>query len=229
MIPISRSHLFHAAFLAMAIALAACAPSRHVRPLEKEQLAISGSFGGPTFSNFGAPIPVPLTTVSAGYGFGDKLTGFGGLNLTSLAFGTLQLDLGVTRLLLEPNGARPGISVTPVANVLLGLREGAFRLYPSVDANAYWEYGERKSYVYGGLGSWFVFAGDRAHDADQPQQFLPNFQVGHVLSGRKWDFQAEMKWTNFTAQNQDATIDWAGIGGSGAFGIFLGISKRIGK
>lgn len=225
----ARKSLLPLALLAMAIALAACAPSRYVRPLEKDELAISGSLGGPLFENFGAPIPVPFATVSAGYGIGERLTGFAGLNLTSLAFANVQLDLGVNRLLLEAQGARPGISIAPAANLVVGLREGDIRLWPSLDANAFWEYGERKSHVYAGLGAWFVLAGTRSGGADQPQNVLPNFQLGHVLAGKKWDFQVELKWSNLAANNEDGTVDWTGIGGQGAVGVFFGISKRLGK
>lgn len=229
MIPSANARFLQLALIAALLALVSCAPSRYVRPLEKDELAVSGSFGGPLFKNFGAPIPVPFATVSAGYGLGEKLTGFAGFNLTSLSFANLQFDLGVSRLLLEAKGARPGISITPSANLILGMREGAFHFYPSVEANAFWEYGERKSYFYAGLNTWLALNGARAHGDEQPQHLLPTLQVGHVLTGAKWDLQVDMKWGNFSAQSGDATIEWSGLAGNGAVGIFLGVTKRFGK
>lgn len=225
----SYSRLLLGMFLGV-ILVVGCAPSRYVRPLEKGEVAVSGSFGGPLFKNFGTPIPVPNITVAAGYGIKEDLTAFAGVNLLSGAFGNIHLDLGVSKSFLEPERLRPGVTVSPGVNLVAGLNPNSgFRLWPAVDANAWWEYGERKHYCYAGLSAWFVLSGEGPHGTDQPQNILPGFQVGNVWATNKWDFSAEVKWNNFGSVSQDGTVDWQAISDRGAAGIYLGITKRFGK
>ena len=58
-----------AAFLLLLLGLlASCAPTHYARPLKHGELAITGTLGGSIFDNFGYPLPVPNTTIGAGYG-----------------------------------------------------------------------------------------------------------------------------------------------------------------
>ncbi len=212
------------------ILLIGCAPVRFVRPLEKGELAVTGSIGGPLFKNFDAPIPVPNITVAAGYGIREDWTASGGVNLLSGAFGNIHLDLGVSKSLLKPDGFRPGVTISPSVNLVAGLNPNSgFRLWPVVDANAWWEYGEHKHYFYSGLSAWFVLSGKGPNGSEQPQNILPGVQLGHVWSGNKWDFTAELKWNNFGTVSADGTVDWQAIANRGAGGVYLGITKRFGK
>jgi hypothetical protein len=208
--------------------LNACAPSRHVRPLDKGEVAVSATLGGPFFTNFGAPLPTPMTTLTGAYGFSDDLTGFASFHPTSAAFGVIQLDLGISRSFLRPDGWRPGVTLNPTAGFAVDVWEGQAKFWPQIDLNAWWEYGEKRHYVYGGFSCWMELAGTRAHDEPQPQTILPAFQVGNVFSFNSLDLQLEVKANNFTRANQDATISWVGIAGRGGVGVYLGIGKRFG-
>ncbi|MEM0997367.1 MAG: hypothetical protein AAGN35_09825 [Bacteroidota bacterium] len=214
--------------LPVLLVLGACTPSRYVRPLAKGEIAVSASLGGPIFTNFGAPIPAPMTTLTGAYGFSNDLTGFASFHPTSAAFGVLQLDLGIGRSLLRPDGWRPGVTLNPTAGLALDVWEGNFKFWPQIDLNAWWEYGQRRHYVYGGFSVWMELASNRAHGEPQPQTLLPAFQLGNVLSFNSIDLQIEVKANNFTRPNQDATISWVGFAGRGGIGVYLGISKRFG-
>jgi hypothetical protein len=209
-------------------ALNACSPSRYVRPLQEKQGAISATLGGPVFTNFGAPIPAPMTTLTGAYGFSDKFTGFATLHPTAAAFGVIQVDAGFVRSLIRPDGWQPGVSVNPTLGFAVDTWEGRTKLWPQLDLNAWWEYGDRRHYLYAGFSAWFELAGTRANDAPQTQHVLPAFQIGNVLSFKSIDFQLELKANNFTQINRDATISWLGIGGRGGLGFYLGVCKRFG-
>jgi len=210
--------------------LASCAPSRFVRPLEKGEVALTGSFGGPMFKNFGTPIPVPNVTVAAGYGFNDSWTGFAGVNLLSAAFGNIHLDVGGSKRLAAPDNWRPGFTATPGMHVVLGLNENSgFRIWPTVDANAWWEYGERKHFAYAGLNAWAVLTSQGPNGAEQPQAILPGMQLGNTWSFGKMELSVEFKWTNLGTSSQDGTVDWLAVRQTGATGIQFGITKRLGK
>jgi hypothetical protein len=209
--------------------LASCAPTHYVRPLQKNELAITGTLGGSVFTNFGYPMPVPNTTIGAGYGITEKLTGYASLYPTSMAFGVLQFDLGATYGILQPNKWRPGLSVSPGLNLAGDVWESHFKIWPQLDANAYWNYGKHRNFVYAGLSSWYELAAKRSAGQAQPQFILPGFQVGHTLSGKRLDFTVELKVNNVVKSNQDLTISWLGMGNRGAMGIYFGLSKRFGK
>lgn len=210
-------------------ALASCAPSRFVRPLEEKQLAVSASFGGPFFKNFGVPLPTPHVTAAVGYGLKEDLTVFGGMNFLALGFKNLQLDLGLTKSFRRPEGWKPGFSISPALNPIFGTRESVFRIWPSIDANAWWEYGKRNNFAYAGLYSWFDLTKSRPHEQPQPYRILPGMQLGHVFAGNKWEFTTEFRWNSFAINNQDWTADWVGIGNLGAVSAMIGITKKFGK
>lgn len=218
-----------AAFLLLLLViLASCAPTHYPRPLKHGELAITGTLGGSIFDNFGYPLPVPNTTIGAGYGITPKLTGYASFYPTSAAFGVIQFDLGAVYGILEPKGWRPGVSVAPGLNLAGDVWESKFKLWPQLDANAYWNYGKHSNFVYAGLSSWYELAGKRAHGQDQPQFILPGFQIGHTLSGKRMDFTAEIKVNNMIKNNQDLTVSWWGLGHNGAMGIYFGLTKRFG-
>ena len=216
-------------FLLLAVCWS-CTPSRYVRPLAEGETAVTASLGGPMLKNFDAPIPVPNISVAAGYGVREDLTAFGGLNLLSGAFGNIHLDLGVSKSFLRPEGWKPGLTVTPGVNLVAGLNpNGGFRVWPVLDANAWWEYGQKGHYCYAGLGSWFVLSGQGPHETVQPQNILPAVQLGNVWSRGKWDYVVEFKWNNFSQVSRDGTVDWQAVGNRGALGMYVGITKRLGK
>lgn len=223
----SKHHRFPLPILALACLLAACAPSRYVRPLAQGEKAIQASYGGPLFKNFGIPIPAPFITVGGAYGLSAKTTAFANWNATSALFGTIQLDMGASHGFLQPDGWRPGLSGSATANLAIDVHEGHFKLWPQLDANAYWEYGQRKHFAYFGLSTWWE---PRAFAHPQEagiQMVVPGLQIGNTFAGKRFDKTIEFKWNNFVPPSGDAVIDWSALGGHGAIGIHIGFTKRF--
>ena len=92
----------------------------------------------------GLTIPIPLTTVGAGYGLQDNLTLHGHLHTTSLLYGTLQMDAGATYALLFAyvGSSFAGIqySIDPLlytlvggAGTVLGPLLGSFLMFYIID------------------------------------------------------------------------------------------------
>lgn len=222
-----RGPRLHLLFVILAL-LASCAPSRYVRPLSRGQVAVSGSFGGALFTNFGAPLPLPFTTVAGGYGLTESTTGFAALHTTSLFAGVFQTEVGLVQGLVAPNAyGRPGISVAPVANIAVSMLDGSFALWPQIDANAFWEYGVRRHFFYAGLSSWFELRETRAHETQQTQKIFPGVQIGNTLSWDSWDFTAEVKFSNLLADDRPTVVRYVGAGDFGRFGLHFGIMKRF--
>jgi hypothetical protein len=209
--------------------LASCAPTHNVRPLQKGEVIATASLGGSAFTNFGFPLPAPNTTVGAGYGITDKISGYVSFYPTAAAFGVMQFDVAAVYGFLKPNRWKPGVSASPALNLAGSVWDSKFKIWPQLDANAYWEYGAHRNIIYAGISSWFELANKRAHGQPQPQWLLPGFQIGHTVSGKVWDFTTELKMNNFTKSNQDLTVSWVSFGKSGALGIYFGINRHFGK
>lgn len=214
--------LFFPAFLLL---LAACAPSRFVRPLQKNEQAVTAHFGGPLMGYSGAVIPIPLTSVGYGYGLDSSTTVFGNLHTTALLYGTGQVELGVCRSLLVRE--RWGLSGTVSANLTFDKWEKQFRGWPSIDLNYYHAFGSRNSFVYAGAGNWFELSKYRAHHELQPVHWLFNPHAGVNFHRAKWDWQLETKYILPYRRNEPNVVDYKGIGGYGALGVYFGAYRRF--
>ncbi len=126
----------------------ACSTVHGVRPLGAGTVAVEGSLGGPITELFGAPVPIPLTTIGVGYGVTDRLDVHGALHPSALAlFGIGMADAGASYALVEHDGARPRISgdltlVTGFGDVAPEVGQpGGFRLFAQPTVIAAWDWG----------------------------------------------------------------------------------------
>ncbi len=211
----------------LAVMAGACAPSRYVRPLEKGQWAAQGHFGGPLFSNLGYTIPVPLTSAGVGYGLDEEITLFADLQITELAFGVIQLNAGGNYYLSRPEGYRPGITGTLILNAAVSTWDGRAKLWPQLDVNARWAYGQNDNQIYLGLSNFFEPARHRTQGEAQPAHWLPSIFAGHVFSGKSWDLSLEGKWIAPNQSNEWSVVDYVSAAQRGSFGLYLGIAKRF--
>lgn len=206
---------------------AACAPTRFVQPLPKDHYAATASLGGPLITFSDMTIPMPLSSLAMGYGLCDRTTIFGGLHTTALAFKDIQLDLGAVHELLAQDKIIPAISVVPVANVVLAMRDGAFRLWPEIDLNFYWDYLGNGNLLYITSGNWFELSSTRANDAKQEDHWLKNFALGHIFDSEHWQYTTELKYLVTGQPNQPSPVDYHGISGNGALGVYFAVTRKF--
>jgi hypothetical protein len=207
--------------------MAACAPTRFVEPVSEGHTNVTVALGGPLFDFAGTTIPMPLTSIAAGYGYTDKLTFFGGLQTTSLLFDDLQLDLGGLQELLPQSELRPAISVAPIANLLLAFRDGSFRIWPEADINFYWHYGTNGNLIYLTSSNWFDFTSHRADNEPQTGHWFSNIAIGHRFEGEHWQYITELKYLEAGLPNTPNAVGYHGVDGHGAFGIYLGLTRKF--
>jgi hypothetical protein len=207
------------------IIISSCAPSRFVEPLQKKELAAGINFGGPVL-DLGAPIPTPLTAVEIGYGLDSNLTIHGGLHTTALYYGNFQIDLGATYKVLNQRKYIPNVSINPGFNFIYDTNDKISKFWPTFDANAYWNYGEKRSYFYAGLNNYFELSKTMANNQPQKQRWVLNPQVGHVLKSKKGSFQftTEIKFLAPNQSNEYSFVPYKSIlGNNGATGVYLGL------
>ncbi len=216
---------------AFVVFLQSCAPSRFVQPLEKNEISLGGSLGGPVI-DFGAPIPMPISSVEIGYGLDTNFTIFGALHTTAAVFGNLQLDIGGTYQFLEQKNYRPALSVSPSVNFIYDVADKVGKLWPVLDLNAFWNYGDRRNYFYVGFNNYFELSSTTANDQPQPYNWLFNPQIGHIIKGKnqQWELTTEFKFLAPYIDNSYAFIPYKSLLGSrGATGFFIGCRWIIGK
>jgi hypothetical protein len=204
-----------------------CAPTRFVKPLDKGQTAVTGNIGGPLVGFAGTTIPIPFTSLGAGYGISNTTTVFGNLHTTALAFGVVQVDAGVLHSLVAQNGYWPGITGSLSANIMTDIHEANTKLFPQLDANAYWNYGPKSNFFYLGTSNWVDLAGTRAHEEPQPNNWIFNLQAGHTFVRPKWNFVLEAKYLAPFHSRQNLVVDYTGFGNRGAVGTYFGVVRKF--
>ena len=204
-----------------------CAPSRYVKPLAKDQKAISFTFGGPLIKFSGAPIPIPFTTLGYGYGINNNITVYGNLHTTSLLFGNGQTDLGATFNLYKKENTF-GITASPSLQLAYNIRnKTGFRIWPSADVNAYFHLNKKQSYLYTGINSWFELSVKKAHDETQQRHIVPNIHIGYTIVKTKWQHQFEFKYLGLGINNLPGVVDYIGVSGKGTFGLYYSLIRKF--
>lgn len=210
------------------VLFSACNATRFVKPLAQKEVAVGLDLGGPIV-NFGSlTLPVPLSSVTAGYGIDSTFTAFGAFHITSAVFGTIQWDLGVLKEIVRPSkGYIPGLSLGASTQMSVDVFEGAFRLYPVIDINLYWQYlPKHKHYFYFNWGSWFDFW-QRAHAQPNTNIYYPSFSIGHTFDTKKMRYTIEGKYMAPNHESGGAPVTFNGIGGQGAWGVYLSIYRKF--
>lgn len=217
--------------------LASCAPARFVEPLDKKQWAVGANLGGPVIGFGGAVIPVPLTAIEVGYGLDSNLTVHGGLHTTSVLFGNIQIDAGATYKFIDQKKIIPNVSVNPGFNLITDVtnvddNDVRTKFWPTLDVNAYWNYGERRNYFYAGVNNYFELSKTMANNQPQANPWLFSPQIGHIIKGknRSWELTTEVKFLAPNVDNSYTFVPYRSLlGKHGATGFYLGFRKIIGS
>lgn len=210
------------------LVLSACNSTRIVKPLAKKQVAVGLDFGGPIMDFAGTKIPVPFSSIAVGYGIDSNLTAFGGVNITSAIFGTIQWDLGILGEVIRPQkGYIPGLSIGASTQMMVDVFEANFRLYPVVDVNLYWNYLPKyQHYFYVNWGSWFDFW-DRTQGRANSKVYYPSFSLGHTFENKKMRYTIEGKYITPGIENGGTPVKFNGVGGQGAWGVYLSVTRKF--
>ena len=204
------------ALAACALALASgCGHMSTLRPTPKGQVQAELAVGGPFARISNAPIPIPLSTVGARYGFHERADVHAHFHPTAAALGVMGLDVGGSLLALQQDGAVPDVTAT--ARVYGFTDFKAFRPYLQVSGVVSWK-------LWGRVAPFF--------GADALVQFgaSPLFALGaglQAIFGRAF-VQAEAKWFGVGHDTRYMVVEWLGPANVGAMGVVLGFGVRFG-
>ncbi len=220
------STFFKSILLIIPLVWVSCAPTRIVKPLAKGEKTLSFNVGGPLINFAGAPIPVPLSSITYSKGITNSITAFSGLHTTALLFGVFQTDIGICSQLYYNPVQKFGISINPVINFAIDRWEWNARLWPELDINIYKDLG-KKFLLYGGVANWFELNKIRPHNEKQQQFIFINPHLGLLLAPGKWSYCLETKYLMGSIKNKPNVADYIGISNHGAIGIYLNVSRKF--
>ncbi|MFN7142413.1 MAG: hypothetical protein ACK4YP_01455 [Myxococcota bacterium] len=211
--------------LALVALTTACSTVHGVRPVGRGVVEVDASLGGPVTELFGAPVPLPLTTVGATVGVSDRTNVHAAVHPTALAlFGLVAADVGASTQLLAQEGARPRLmgDLTVMGaggDVAEGGSEGGFRAFARPTVTASWDWGrDRRSTVYGALGA-FVEPWPGPH------------AVGTVAVGNLWalgphHLTTQVEWIAPYASSAPLAPHYYAPGDMGAISVQVGLGVR---
>ncbi len=211
--------------LALTLSVYDCAPARFVKPLEKDEWAVGINAGGPLIQLFDTNLPIPFSSIYAGYGYTDRLTIHGGIHTTSMAYKTLQIDAGVTYLLRNFDGNVPGVSINGSLNGMMDFREYNVRTYPNLALNLFYDF--KYGRFYGGVEQWFDIFPGAVPDGSDHSYWHPAFYLGQTFKLKKWEVNFEYKNIAPFSDNQGHVVRYARSNEKGAHGIYLSLQKRF--
>lgn len=218
--------IFLLPLIVLLLFIANCSPVRLVKPLKEGEKAIGANLGGPLINFGGAPIPIPYTAAFGAKGINDKTTAFASLHLTALSFGVLQTDIGLCRQLWESKNKTTGFTVNPALQLALDRWEWQFRCWPQLDLQAYHTF-QNQSMVYAGFGNWFELNPNRPHGEKQSQFWFGLPHAGYRWGKQQWQYGLEGKLVAPGVVNTPNVVDYIGVNGKGAVGIYFNVMRRF--
>lgn len=207
------------------IILGSCASVRTVKPLAKNEKHIIVDLGGPLINFNHLPLFIPLSSIGATYGFSDNLSGHFSLHTTAALFSTVQNESSINLSILKKDNS--GLSTNLGFYYFFGLRENKSSIYPFIDLNYYVSYCNKPNYFYTSITPLFELHKNKAFDEPVDKRIILNLASGHRWVKNKWEFGTELKYLNFTKNNQDIVVDYIFPNHYGSLGIYLQLVKKL--
>ncbi|MDP2305409.1 MAG: hypothetical protein Q8P18_05235 [Pseudomonadota bacterium] len=217
---------FILASLAGALLGAGCSTVHGVRPIGEGAVVIDASLGGPITELFGAPVPLPLTTVGATVGVSDKTNVHAAVHPTGLAlFGVFAADVGVSTQFLAQKDARPRLMGDLTVIGAGGDRdvdgaEGGVRFFARPTVTASWDWGkDARHSLYTSLGGFIL-------------PYPGPYALGTVAVGNQWGLgkavrvTTQLEWIAPYASSAALTPHYYTPGDLGAISFQLGLGVR---
>jgi len=213
--------------IVLALMSSACTPTRYVEPLPDETFNITVAAGGALFDYQGATIPLPLTSVVAGYGVNDDSSVWGALHTTSAAFGVLHTEVGGIKRVYSAKQYLPSISIAPSAHFMIDRWDKNKRFYPVIDANLYWKNVFSSDLFYLGVNNWFVLSSTKAHGQKQQNRWIPSLVTGYSFRPGQMQYSLETKYIAPNYSNENIVVDYLSPNSKGALGVFFSIGRSF--
>jgi hypothetical protein len=198
-----------------------------VRPIGKGKVAVEASVGGPMTKVFGAYIPLPLSTVGATYGAGERTDVHAAYHPTAAAVaGVAAVEVGAGHELVAWQGARPRVMADAT---VLGAGgdassagpEGGFALFLQPTVTASWDWGkEKRQSFYTGLTGFSQVV--------PTPHLLGAWVLGNRFAVKRTSITTEFKWIAPYASSEPIVPEFVSPGYQGAVSFQVGLGYTLG-
>jgi hypothetical protein len=194
-----------------------CGVTQPVRVLDRDEVRVTASFGGPVVPSAIPTVVIPYGTVGAMAGVTEGVTVTGNVHIPLVALETVGFDGGAAVRVVRENGIVPEVTAKGTALVMTDFKPGSFRLFPIVSLNGSYSIGE-SILGYAGLENMFQFTGNEHF-------FLGPFAGLEARVSQRFSLQGEAKWMAANIDTRNGVFEGqASFRGKGYFGLFLGAS-----
>ena len=211
-----------------------CSAAHGVRPIGQGHHAVEASLGGPIARLYGAPVPIPLSSVGYRYGLSDRSDLHVRLHTTPLAlFGLASFDAGASYLLADQQGGRPAVNLEGSLYVTAGklsTGRGGVRFFGEAELYGSWAWSQREHLAYVGADffyqPWSELSGD-------PYQDTTRIYAGPVLGNRfmlgpRTGLAVQGTWINPWTDVEPLTAHYYSPGQQGAIQLKFGVHHAFG-
>lgn len=208
--------------------LAACTTVHGVRPLGAGAVAVEAEVGGPLAEVYGAPIPVPLSSVGVTVGVSDQTDVHAALHPSPLLFfGVVGGEAGVSTQFLAPRGAAPRLMGDLTVLAFGGDTspegpEGGVRTFVQPTLTTSWDWGREGAQTVYLAGALFTQPWPRV-------ELLPAFSAGNRWAAGRFLGTTEVTWIAPFTSSADLVPTYYAPGRLGGFAVRLGAGWRFGK
>lgn len=210
-----------------ALTMSACSTVHGIKPLGRGVVEVEGSVGGPITKVYGAPIPLPISTIGTTVGVTDTTNVHGAWHPTAAAvFGLGAGDIGASQQLLAAAGARPRLMADLTlllagGDTAKGSPEGGVRFFAQPSVIAGWDWGKAKHQT--------VYTGITAFIEPTPgPHALGAWVLGNRFEDKRTQFTMEFKWIDPWESNLPIVPEYYSPGNLGAISLQFGVGYRFG-
>ncbi len=205
-----------------------CSTVHGVKPVGKGAIVAEGSLGGPITELYGAPIPLPLSTVGVTYGLTDRAEVHAAVHTTAvLALNIAAADVGGSYQFLANDGPIPRVMGDLTLVGAFGDNEpgepaGGLRGFAQPTVSASWDWARRQQHtVYASLGAFI--------EPKPGPHLLGYLGVGNLWGiGDRFQLATELKWLSPYASSKDVAPVYYSPGSLGAVELQFGARYRFG-
>lgn len=227
--------MIRALILVIVVLVASCAPTRYVVPLNRREKSVGIAYGGPLVEENGVVMPVPFVSVTYAKGKTDKLTYFGGAQISSMFNGYFAGEIGALREWKWWSKRKIGLTTNFVANVATDSKDGGFSFFPQFDMNLYWHFrsdphyfcdcpgdSKWKMFMYTGFQTHYNVISDYVLEDPFKDDVIFSPHLGYSFGSGSWRFVTEVKYIQPWVDNtvHDPKL-WNPAIDKGTFGGFL--------
>lgn len=206
----------------------ACSTTHGIRPVGKGAVSIDASLGGPITEVFGAPIPLPLTTVGATVGVTETTDVHASIHPTGAAlFNVFAGDFGASQQVLKNEGARPRLMGDLTTTIAGGDRDadrgkkGGVTVFIQPSFTASWDWGKSRQHsIYTGLTA-FLQPAEEFHA-------LGGIYLGNRFGMRRSHLDIELKWLQPWSDNTPIVPEFYAPGNLGSVALQFGYGFTFG-